>query len=145
MRLGSRIDAGLAGRRPCNAQIEAGVVRSDRADTYFEADIAVTCEGNEAGRQAIKDPFLIVQILSPSTERYDRRVKLPAYRQISTVQEIVLIASDGQYAELHRRVGAQWITEILRGADARFALTTVGIEIPFADLYEGIALGEDGG
>ena len=56
-----------------------------------------------------------------------------------------LIASDGQYAELHRRVGAQWITEILRGADARFALTTVGIEIPFADLYEGIALGEDGG
>jgi Uma2 family endonuclease len=131
--------------RPCRVQIEAGIVRPDRADSYFVADIAATCAPIEPGRQAIKDPFLIVEILSPSTERHDRRVKLPAYRQISTVQEILLIASDGRYAELHRRVGAQWITELLRGAEARLALTTVDIEIPFVDLYEGIALGEDEG
>ena len=143
MRLGSRIDAALSKRRPCNAQIEAGVIRADRADTYFEADIAATCEGNEAGRQAVKDPFLIVEILSPSTERHDRRVKLPAYRQIATVQEIVLIASDGLYAELHRRAGGQWITEILRVREAAIALTSVGIEIPMSDLYEGIAI-DDG-
>ena len=55
----------------------------------------------------------------------------------------MLIASDGHYAEVHRRAGEQWITEILRGADARLALTTIGIEVSFADLYEGIALGED--
>ena len=42
MRLGSRVDAALSHRRPCNAQIEAGVIRPDRADTYFEADIAAT-------------------------------------------------------------------------------------------------------
>ena len=143
MRLGSRIDAALSKRRPCNAQIEAGVIRADRADTYFEADIAATCEGNEAGRQAVKDPFLIVEILSPSTERHDRRVKLPAYRQIATVQEIVLIASDGLYAELHRRADGQWITEILRVREAAIALTSVGIEIPMSDLYEGIAI-DDG-
>ena len=143
MRLGSRIDAALSKRRPCNPQIEAGVIRADRADTYFEADIAATCEGNESGRQAIKDPFLIVEILSPSTERHDRRVKLPAYRQIATVQEIVLIASDGLYAELHRRAGGQWITEILRVREAAIALTSVGIEIPMSDLYEGIAI-DDG-
>jgi Uma2 family endonuclease len=142
MRLGSRIDAALSNRRPCNAQIEAGVIRADRADTYFEADIAATCEGNEPGRQAIKDPFLIVEILSPSTERHDRRVKLPAYRQIPTVQEIVLIASDGLYAELHRRTGAQWITEILRGNEGVLALSSVGIEIVMSDLYEGIAIDE---
>src|SRR6266700_2130713 len=142
VRLVTRIDAALAGRRPCNAQVEAGVVRPDRADTYFEADIAATCEGNEPGRQAIKDPFLIIEILSPSTERHDRRVKLPTYRQISTVQEILFIASDGLYAELHRRAGAQWITEILRGADARLALTSVGIEIALSELYEGIALAD---
>jgi len=143
MRLGSRIDAALSKRRPCNAQIEAGVIRADRADTYFEADIAATCEGNESGRQAIKDPFLIVEILSPSTERHDRRVKLPAYRQIATVQEIVLIASDGLYAELHRRAGGQWITEILRVREAAIALTSVGIEVSMSDLYEGIAI-DDG-
>ena len=45
-------------------------------------------------------------------------MKLPVYRQIPSVQEILLIASDGVYAELHRRCGAQWITEIVRGAAA---------------------------
>jgi len=142
VRLVTRIDAALTGRRPCRAQIEAGVVRPDRADTYFVADISATCAPIEGGRQAIKDPFLIVEILSPSTERHDRRIKLPVYRQIATVQEILFIASDGLYAELHRRSGAQWITEILRGADARLALTSVSIEISLSDLYEGIALAE---
>ena len=143
MRLGSRIDAALSSRRPCNAQLEAGVIRADRADTYFEADIAATCEPNEFGRQAIRHPFLIVEILSPSTERHDRRFKLPVYRQISTVQEILFSASDGMYAELHRRSGAQWVTEILRGGDAVLSLASVPIEIRLSDLYEGVALGED--
>src|SRR5215470_9310821 len=144
MRLGSRIDAALAGRRPCNAQIEAGVVRPDRMDTYFEADIAATCERHEFGQQALREPFLIVEILSPSTERHDRRLKLPAYRQIETVQEILLIASDDIYAEVHRRaVGAQWITEILRGGEAVLSLASIPIEIRLSDLYAGIALEED--
>ena len=143
MRLGSRIDAALAGRRPCNAQIEAGVVRPDRMDTYFEADIAATCERHEFAQQALREPFLIIEILSPSTERHDRRVKLPVYRQIETVQEILLVASDDRYAELYRRAGLQWITEILRGNEGVLSLTSVGIEIALTDLYEGIVLYED--
>jgi Uma2 family endonuclease len=142
VRLAARVDAALAARRPCNAQIEAGVIRADRADTFFVADIAATCAPIEVGRQAIKDPFLIVEVLSPSTERHDRRVKLPAYRQIDTVEEILLVAADEYYAELHRRSGAQWITEIVRGPNAVFSLDSVGIAFPFAELYEGIALGD---
>ena len=112
-------------------------------DTYFVADIAATSGGNEVGRQAIKDPLLIVEILSPSTDRHDRRVKLPVYRQIETVQEILLIASDERYAELHRRSGAQWVTEILRGGESMLRLVSVGIEVPISELYEGIALAGD--
>ena len=144
MRLGSRIDFALEKRRPCNAQGEAGIVRPERTDTYFEADLAATCERHEFGQQALKEPFLIVEVLSPSTERHDRRVKLPAYRQIETVDEVVLIASDDIYAEVHRRAGAQWITEILRGGDAVLSLASVPVEIRLSDLYEGIALEEAG-
>jgi len=142
MRLGSRIDAALASRRPCNAQADAGVLRPERADTYFEADLVATCEPHEIGQQAVKQPILIVEILSPSTERHDRRVKLPVYRQIPSVEEILFIASDGIYAELHRRSGAQWLIEILRGDEAMLTLASVGITIPLADLYEGIALAD---
>jgi Uma2 family endonuclease len=139
-----RIDAALSSRRPCRALIEAGVTRPDRADTYFVADIAATCAPVEPGRQATEDPFLIIEILSPSTERHDRRVKLPAYRQIATVREVLLVASDERYAELHRRAGAQWITEISRGDEGAIVLASVPVEISISELYEGIVFGEDG-
>jgi len=145
MRLGSRIDAALSSRRPCNAQLEAGIIRPDWADTYFEADIAATCAPNVFGRQALEQPFLIVEILSPSTERHDRRTKLPAYRQLETVQEILLLDSDSIYAELHQRAGAQWITEIPRGEHASLTLASVPVTIPLAELYEGVALAEPKG
>jgi len=140
MRLGSRVDAVLAARRPCNAQGEAGILHPDRSDTYFEADIAASCERHDLGQQALREPFLIIEILAPSTERHDRRVKLPVYRQLETVQEILLIDSDGMYAEVHRRSGEQWITEILRGPDTVLSLTSAGLEVRLGELYEGIAL-----
>jgi Uma2 family endonuclease len=145
VRLASRIDTALSARRPCNAQIEAGITRPDRADTYFVADIAATCVPLAPGRQAIDEPFLIVEILSPSTERHDRRIKLPVYRQLQSVQEILLIDSDGIYAEVHRRAGMQWITELLRGDLAVLTLASVGIDIPLAELYEGTGLVEPKG
>jgi len=142
LQLGSRIDAAPSRRRPCRAPVEAGIIRADRADTFFVADIAATCAPTEFGRHAIQDPFLIIEILSPSTERHDRRLKLPVYRQIASVQEIVLIAADALYAELHRRSGDQWITEILRGEAAILSLQSVPAEFRLDELYEGIALSD---
>jgi Uma2 family endonuclease len=140
MRLGSAIESTLSTRRPCNVQFAAGIVPPGRVDTYFEADIAASCEPHKLGQQALERPFLIVEILSPSTERHDRRVKLPVYWQIDTVQEILLIDYDSLYAELHRRAGTQWITEILRGLDAVLSLISASMEVRLAELYEGIAL-----
>jgi Uma2 family endonuclease len=138
MRLGARIEAALAGRRLCNAQIEAGIVRGDRADSYSVADIAVTCRPNERGRQAIAEPILIVEILSPSTERDDRHIKVPAYYQISSVEEILLIDSQEPYAEALRRSGDQWIVHLVRGLAATLSLASVDLEVPMAELYDGI-------
>jgi Uma2 family endonuclease len=108
--------------------------------TPIRSRYAATCERHEFGQQALREPFLIVEILSASTEGHDRRVKLPAYRQIESVDEVALIASDDIYAEVHRRAGAQWITEILRSGDAVLSLASVPIEIRLADPYEDIAL-----
>jgi Uma2 family endonuclease len=140
VRLASRIDAALADRRPCNAQIDAGVTRPDRADSYYVADIAVTCHANEPRQQAIREPILLVEILSPGTERHDRRTKLLIHRQIVSVQEILLIDSDSYYAELHRRQNAHWLTELLRGPDAAITLNSVSLALSLSELYEGIAI-----
>jgi Uma2 family endonuclease len=140
VRLVSRIDAALAGRRPCNAQIEPGVVRPDRADSYYVPDIAVTCEPNEPGRQAMVDPILIVEILSPSTERTDRRLKLPAFQTIESVREIMFIDADSHHAELYRRQNDHWRIQLVRGAGATLFLASVDLRISMSELYEGIAI-----
>jgi Uma2 family endonuclease len=140
VRLVSRIDAALAGRRPCNAQIEPGVVRPDRANSYYVPDIAVTCEPNEPGRQAMVDPILIVEILSPSTERTDRRLKLPAYQIMESVREIMLIDADSHHAELYRRQNDHWGIQLVRGAGATLFLASVEFRISMSELYEGIAI-----
>jgi Uma2 family endonuclease len=137
-RLGVRIEAALASRRPCMTYTEAGILRQDRADSFFVADIAVSCTPIAPRRQSVEDPILIVEVLSPSTEVHDRRFKVTAYREIETVQEVLLVGSDTRYAELHRRAGEQWIVEILRGAGDTIRLTSVGAEIGLADLYDGI-------
>ncbi len=136
-RLTTRTDAALSGRRPCRAGTEAGILDPDRNDTYFVADIGVTCAPYDRRRQYMEDPIFLVEILSPSTERHDRKAKVPAYQRITSVQEILLVDSDSRYAEIHRRQGEQWIIQIITKPDGTIPLSSVGIEISMADLYEG--------
>ena len=121
-------------------QVEQGVVRPDRADSYYVPDIAVTCERNEPGRQAMVDPILIVEILSPSTERSDRRLKMPAYQKLPSVREIMLIDADSHHAELYRRENNHWSIELVRGAKATLHLVSVDLQLSMFELYEGIAI-----
>jgi Uma2 family endonuclease len=105
-RLAGRLEGALTGRRACRAIPEAGVLEPDRSDTFFVADIAVTCT-SYGRRQYVEDPILLVEILSPSTERHDRRIKIPAYQQIPSVHEMLVVDSGARYLALNRRQGEQ--------------------------------------
>jgi Uma2 family endonuclease len=144
MRLAARIDAALASRRPCNAQTEAGVLHPERADTFFVVDLGVSCAPYQAGRQYLQDPILLVEIQSPSTERHDRRVKLPAYRRIASVEEILFLDSDARFAQLHHRNASGWLIDIVDG-DGILNLHSIGIDIAVSELYDGIVPPADGG
>jgi len=140
LRLGARIDAALRSRPPCFGQSEAGIVRPDRSDTCYIADLAVTCTPPERGQQLVQDPLLIVEILSPGTALYDRQTKVSDYRRIASVQEILLVDSASIFAEVLRRDGDRWITEIVRGPQATLSLASIGMTATMSDLYEGIDL-----
>ena len=143
IRVGARIDAALSARRPCRTVGEAGILDPDRADTFFVVDIGVTCAPRERRRQYMQDPILLIEILSPSTERHERKVKVPAYQRIPSVQEILLVDSDSRYAEIHRRQGEQWIIQIINKPDGTIPLASVGIDIAMSELYEGFAFADD--
>ena len=140
LRLGARIDAALRSRPPCFGQSEAGIARPDRNDTCYIADLAVTCTPPERGQQLLQDPLLIVEILSPGTALYDRQTKVSDYRRIPSVQEILLIDSTSIFAEVLRREGDRWITEIVRGPQATLSLASIGLTAAMSELYEGIDL-----
>src|SRR6266851_5925664 len=137
-RLAGSIDAALRSRRPCVVQGEAGILRPDRNDTCYVADLAVTCEPPRPGDRLIRDPILIVEVLSPSTAAFDRQTKVADYRRIPSVQEILLIDSASVFAEVLRRDGDRWITEIVQGPAAILSLVAVPLNIPMAEIYEGI-------
>lgn len=139
-RLAGAIDAAPRSRWPCSVQTEAGIVRPDRADALYVSDLAVTCRPYQRGEQMVEEPILIVEILSDGTERHDRHTKVPAYREIDSATEILLIDSESVYAELLRREGGRWITELVRGRDAILRLSSVDLQIAMAELYVGIDL-----
>jgi Uma2 family endonuclease len=86
------------------------------------------------------DPILIIEILSPSTERSDRRLKLPAYQNLQSVREIMLIDADTYHAELYRRENDHWGIDLVRGAEAALSLISIDLRISMSELYEGIAM-----
>jgi Uma2 family endonuclease len=121
---------------PCRIVSEAGVVLADQNDTYFQADLLVTCAPPERGRAYPVEPVLIVEVLSPSTEVHDRGRKVEDYSRLTSVNEILLVSSEERRVRYWRRDGARWIVEDLIG-EAHLSLGTVEEPIPLATIYEG--------
>ena len=119
---------------PCYAGGEAGVGRPGRDDTFYEADIVVSCTSIEAGTKVIPDPVVVVEVLSPSTIEHDRGRKAYDYRRIDSVQEIVLVSSEQRHVVVWRRRGAKWEVEDLIG-DSALELEPVAVSIPLAAIY----------
>jgi Uma2 family endonuclease len=135
VRLGARLESALARRSGCIARSQAGIVSQWRRNTYYEADLAVSCRPIEKGWET-REPILLLEILSPSTENDDRKVKLPDYRRIPSVREIVLIDAYRVWCEVHRRQpDGRWVVDLLGEADARLVLDSVGLDVPLAELY----------
>ena len=98
----------------------------------------MTCEPlARAYRGIISEPVLIVEILSPSTDRDDVFIKLPAYQRIPSLQEILYVETERIGATVYRRAEQGWQT-INLAAEARLQLETVGLDIALARLYRGI-------
>jgi Uma2 family endonuclease len=126
-------------RPPCRVAAEAGILRPNRDDSYYVADLGVTCGPAADTRQHLPEPVLIVEVLSPSTEEHDRGRKVPDYREIPSLQEILVVASRERRVELWRREGDHWRVEDLIG-EATLRLESCGASIPLAAIYANVDL-----
>ncbi len=90
-------------------------------------------------RDVLLNPTVIFEILSPSTESYDRGLKAVRYRSIPSLQEYVLIAQDRPLVERYaRHTEDLWILETAEGLDRSIALPSIGCTLALADVYDRI-------
>ena len=122
-------DRRLAGS--CPAYVGGGVWLAETDDTWREPDLFVACGGREGFSQA---PRLIVEILSPPTEKEDRTRKLDFYRRFESVEAILFVWQDTPRVELQERAGGAWIVrDVIGGGDVTIA--SLGLAIPLAEIY----------
>lgn len=110
-------------------------ISTDDEDRFFYPDVMVACDDDEQDAYYRERPCLVVEVLSPSTERRDRADKFFAYRKLPSLQEYVLVAQDTQRVEVYRR-DTQWELEIY-GEGEQFELSCAGGAIAVADVYAG--------
>ena len=124
----------------CAVLIQAGIApHGVKGRDHFETDLTVACERQSDDRRGIvQEPLLIVEILSPGTDRDDVFVKLPAYQRIPSLQEILYVETERVGATVYRRDGSDWEEMDLVGPEARLQLDTVGLNIALGILYRGI-------
>ncbi len=99
----------------------------------------VLCTPVAATTTVVRDPVVIFEILSPSTSGTDRIVKTREYQATPSVRRYVILEQDRIAATVLSRADALWITEILLD-DANLSLPEIGIDLPLAELYEGVEL-----
>jgi len=138
--------AGMLGRlignqlkRPCRVLHQAAIALSADRDTCYEADIAVTCAPHTRGQRVTPEPVLVIEILSPSTVRYDRSIKVADYMSVPSIQEIVLVASEARRAIVYRREGDRWAMQNYIG-QATVELASVRCTVELSEVYADLDL-----
>jgi Uma2 family endonuclease len=116
-------------------------VRAGSAFLY--PDVTVVCgdpEFFEGRDDVICNPLVIVEVLSPSTESFDRGGKFARYRRIELLQAYVMLSQSEAKAERYERQGNQWVLTEFEGPDASLELASLNISVSLAALYENVAL-----
>lgn len=111
---------------------------------YVYPDVTVSCDFRDLGEvSTLEHPRIVFEVLSASTEAYDRGRKFSYYRACSTIQEYVLIDTQQQSVEVFRRETENlWTLHAFSSGDT-VELASINVSFPIADLYKNVALADE--
>ncbi len=137
-RLFSHLQARVEGG-PCQAYIADVKVRLRYlgSDIFYYPDVVVGCDPRDIEALYLEHPKVILEVLSKSTERLDRREKYWAYRSADSLEEYVLVAQDRREVTVFRKAD-NWQPEILTASEATLELRSLNVSLPLAAIYEGV-------
>lgn len=134
-RLGNRLDGQPCETYPSDMKV---LVRANGLYTY--PDVTVVCGEPEflnRDGDVLLNPLVIVEVLSDSTQSYDRGAKWVLYQGLDSLQEYVLVSADTPRVErFTRQDNGQWLYESIGGLDGEIRLASLDIMLPLAEVYE---------
>ena len=123
---------------PCRVYIADMKLRVEAADAFFYPDVFVTCDPRDASEPLAKrHPALICEVLSESTEAYDRGGKFAAYRTLESLNEYLLIDSRRRAVEVFRRQPGGWLLAPV-APDGALELSCLDFRCAVDALYEDV-------
>ncbi len=133
--LGSR----LRGKRcrPYNSDTKIRL-RLPHQIRFYYPDVSVICRPNPPTDSFQDDPAVLVEVLSRSTRRVDEGEKKDAYLTIPSLCAYVLIEQETPAAVVFRRTEQGFVREIHSGLEAVIPLREIDIELPLAEMYDGV-------
>ena len=113
-------------------------VKTGAKGAYFYPDVVVFCgdpQFEDNVFDTLLNPTLIVEVLSPSTEVYDKGEKFRHYQELASLQEYIVVSQDRIRVEQYRLLKTQWVQTEFREPEDVLPLTSIGCELPLRDIY----------
>jgi Uma2 family endonuclease len=125
--------------RSCEAYVSDMRVKVSPAGLYTYPDIAAVCGEalfEDEQIDTLVNPTVIIEVLSDSTEAYDRGEKFAQYRRLEALSEYVLVAQDKIRIEHFRREGEEWVLSEVSAPEAILHLGSIDCHVEIAAIYE---------
>ncbi len=127
-------------KRPCKVYSSDMRVNVSIQGDYVYPDVVALCEApqfSDEHKDNLMNPALVVEVLSESSEIYDRGRKFELYRQLPSVQEYLLVAQDRCHIEQYQRqANGQWLLSEFKAMEAELVLTSVNVTLRVEDVYD---------
>jgi Uma2 family endonuclease len=132
--------------KPCQAFAMDLRVNVSRTGLYTYPDIGVVCDEpqfDDERRDTLLNPRIIIEVLSSSTEAYDRGKKFAHYRTIESLTEYLLVAQDQPRVEQYiRQSSGDWLLHDATALDETIRLPSIGCELKLAEVYDRVEFSE---
>lgn len=127
-------------QRPCVVYTSDMKIKIERTKLYTYPDVSVVCgpaRFEDRTQRVLLNPVIIVEVLSESTEKYDRGKKFQHYRAIETLQEYILVAHDAKQVDHYiRQPDNLWLLSPVNEEDQVFILPSISCILRIDDIYE---------
>lgn len=132
-------------KRPCEVYSGGQRVRIPEIDLYIYPEVVVACDKprfEDEHLDTLLNPALIVEVLSPTTEAYDRGKKFQLSQEVESLAEYVLVAQDKHRVERFlRQDGNEWLLTTTTGLESTVSLTSIQCTLDLAEIYDKVKIG----